>query len=359
MPPILFGPLPPPYGGVSVFMSALADAAAEGGLTIWSYAGEPQEKHGGETHFLNHRRFEHIWKLLRRGRAGRIADSTHFHLEYPHPILLPLWLLAKFFLRFRWIKLLHDGSLPARFQQFDRSRRLLFRNAIRGIDEIVVANSDLENWLRRVAKFEGKISVIPPLLPLPRTPEQKAGEALAEKLTRFTAREKRICSLGVFIPDYGFAHVAEAIQRLREESRQDIGLLLIDARFADDHNYRETVLNGRDWIEIVENVPHPHLARLFSGSDVFVRATKHESLGLSRIEALWAGTPVIATNVGETRGMLLYEFGDIGGLCGQIGAVFAGDAGVDIAAWAETFRNEAIENLENYLNAITGDSDAD
>jgi len=341
-------------------MSALAAAAAVRGVQIWAYAGERQEGHAGETHFVNHRRFEHIWRLFRQGRAARIADSTYFHLEYPHPLLLPLWLLAKSVLRFRWIKLLHDGSLPVRFETFAPSRRLLFHIAIRGIDEFVVANRDLEGWLRRVAKFEGNISVVPPLLPLPSNPTKPSlDDGLSKKLARFSARGKRVCALGVFIPEYGFAHVADAIQRLREESGQDIGLLLIDARFADDHDYRATVLKARDWLEIVENVPHTHLPQLFSGSDVFVRATKHESLGLSRVEALWAGTPVIATKVGETRGMLLYEFGDIDALCDHIKAVFDWDCEVDITKWADIFRNEAEENLENYLNAITGGSDAD
>ena len=33
--------------------------------------------------------------------------------------------------------------------------------------------------------------------------------------------------------------------------------------------------------------------------------------GISRIEALWCGVPVVATRAGETRGMLLYDFGDV------------------------------------------------
>ncbi len=53
--------------------------------------------------------------LFREGRGARVLDATHFHFEYPNPVLLPLWLACKRVLGFEWHKNVHDGSLPARY----------------------------------------------------------------------------------------------------------------------------------------------------------------------------------------------------------------------------------------------------
>ena len=76
-----------------------------------------------------------------------------------------------------------------------------------------------------------------------------------------------------------------------------------------------------------------------------VRAVVREGYGISRVEATWAGLPVVATRAGETRGMLLYDFGDVEGLARQLkSALFAPPRG-EVGRWAEQFRLEAEENL--------------
>ena len=351
--PILFGPLPPPYGGVSIFMRALAARAAENGLRVWSYKGKP-ENDGGRQ--LNHRRFEHLTALLREPNGGRIIDSTHFHLEYPNKILLPLWLAAKKIRRFEWIKILHDGSLVTRYEKFGTIERKLFRQAAKNIDEFVVTGKELETWLREKIKVEQKVSLIEPLLPLSSGCEKELPDAeLDARLARFARHRKRVCSVGIFISSYGFQHIAEAVEQLRRETGEAIGLFLVDGGFDADEKFRAQVLQNREWIEVAENVTHPNLTRVFRQSDVFVRGFAHESYGLSRIEALLSGTPVIATDAGETRGMAIYKFGDKENLLAHLRKILAGETVSDAAQWADEFRREAEENLRKYLRVIRGD----
>lgn len=353
---ILFGPLPPPYGGVSVFMDAICDHVVSHGASVWSYKGKKRPS-GSENgvRYVNHRKLNHIRALLRDGRAARITDSTHFHLEYPNPLLLPAWLAAKRFLRFEWIKILHDGSLPSRYERFTRAQKQLFRAAIRDIDEFIVYSRELETWLRDVAVFAGKISFIPLLLPLPAGwGDARVDANLTATLERFAGHRKRVSSIGVFIPSYGFHNVADAVEKIREETNDDVGLLLVDGEFARDDEYRERVLRERPWIEVAPSVPNPALGQVFKQSQVFVRAFEHESFGLSRIEALWCGVPVIATNVGETRGMMLYDYGDVNALRGHLETVFAGEVDIDVEKWADIFQLESEENLDRYIEVITG-----
>ena len=71
-----------------------------------------------------------------------------------------------------------------------------------------------------------------------------------------------------------------------------------------------------------------------------------ESYGISRIEALWSGIPVVATRAGETRGMLLYDFGDLEQLISQLQAVLLFPVLEAANPWAERYRREAEENLQ-------------
>ena len=348
---ILLGPYPPPYGGVSIYISTLFPFLKERGVHLWTYGdGNVQ---GPNVHFMKNKRREIVPLLLREGRGARIADCTHFLIEYPSA-LVPVWLIIKRLLGFEWVKIIQDGSLPSRYRGFSRFRRLLFRWAVRSVDEFVTLNQELKCWLRDDIAVKQKISIIKTLFPVAlRDVEASLPVEMEVALKRFLAREKKICSIGVFIPDYGFAHIAEAIQRLRSETGEDIGLLLLDGDFAAEEKYKSEVLRGRDWIVVLKNVAHPQVFQILKRSDVFARGFGLESYGLSRVEAIWCGRPVVATRAGETRGMLLYDFGDVEELTAQLKHALSGDHLQDIGEWAERYRIEAEENLRAMIKKLS------
>jgi glycosyltransferase involved in cell wall biosynthesis len=343
---ILLGPLPPPYGGVSVYLGALAAHLRDCGVRVWALFGE---RGGGAPHvrFVNHRRFGITPALIGEGRGARILDATHFHLEYPNKFLLPPWLALKRALGFEWYKNVLDGSLPTRHEKFTRAQKFLFRRAVAAVTEFVVVSEELRRWLVDEIKVVQRVTVVPCLLSIPEATLGAPLSALTEKrLAPYARHARRVCSVGVFIPDYGFAHAAEAVERLRAESGEDVGLVLLDGTFARDEAYRAEVLRGReDWITVLENVPNPEVYQIMRRSDAFVRGFGLESYGISRVEALWCGVPVVATTAGETRGMLTYEFGDVDGLQKQLRRALHDPPREEIDAWAETYRREAEENL--------------
>src|SRR5918998_5897300 len=122
---ILLGPLPPPFGGVSVYLSFLFEHLRGRASAVWAYYGDDVYAREG-VRFFRHRRLGLVPLLLRGGRGARFLDVTHFHLEHPNPLLLPAWLLMKRLLGFEWYKNILDGTLPARYADFTPARRLLF-----------------------------------------------------------------------------------------------------------------------------------------------------------------------------------------------------------------------------------------
>lgn len=343
---VLLGPLPPPFGGVSVYMSLLLEHLRGPRVTAWAYFGEPSEDEE-DVELFNHRRLGLVPLALRGGRGARVLDATHFHLEHPNPLLLPAWLLCKRVLRLRWYKNILDGSLPARHREFTRLRRALFRLAVKHVDEFVVVGEELRRWLVEEVGVGRPVAVVPCLLPVPaRHMDAPLPEGLEEALRPYLRRPRRVCAVGVFIRDYGFLDAARAVERLREETGEDVGLALLDGAFARDEAYRSEVLGGRPWVTVVENAANADVHKVMRRSHAFVRATAREGFGISRVEALWCGLPVVATDVGETRGMLTYEFGDVAALARQLGRALREPGACDVARWSALFRREAEANLE-------------
>lgn len=342
---ILFGPLPPPYGGVATYMKALVAHFRESNVRVWTYGGaKPNDKN---IRFIDHRKLGTLWALIAEGSEARILDASHFHLEYPNSLLLPVWLLLKRRLRFEWYKNVHDGSLPKRYPTFGVIQRWLFRRAVNAVDEFVVVSEDLRRWLQEELGVRQPITVIPGLVPPPLSrANTPLSQELKEQLEPYLSYAKRVCSIGVFFPSYGFRDVAEAVEEVRERTGKDIGLLFLDGAFVRDENYRDAVLWERDWITVLEEVPHPEIYEILKAGDVFVRAFADESYGISRIEALWCGIPVIATRAGETRGMLLYDFGDVEQLVNQLQSVLLYPVLEEPNPWAARYRREAEENLQ-------------
>ncbi|MGH9871112.1 MAG: glycosyltransferase family 4 protein [Pyrinomonadaceae bacterium] len=348
---ILFGPLPPPYGGVAIYIKALVAHFRDANIRVWTYGGaKPKD---AKVRFVAHRRLGTLWALLAEGRGARILDASHFHLEYPNPLLLPLWLVLKRLLRFEWYKNVLDGSLPKRYPNFGLMQRCLFQRALNAVDEFVVVSEELRRWLQEEIKVRQAVTVIPCLLPLSlsegNTPLSSETEV---QLELYLSQAKRVCSIGVFFPSYGFRDVAAAVEELRERTGKDIGLVLLDGAFVRDENYRDEVLWDRDWITVLEKVPNPEIYGILKRSDAFVRAFADESYGISRIEAIWCGVPVVATRAGETRGMLLYDFGDVEQLVSQLQAVLLYPVMEEPNPWAERYRREAEENLRELARVL-------
>ena len=342
---ILYGPLPPPYGGVSVYMSFLTEHLRREVARVWAVLGDPTNN-DPLVRYVRHRRLGVIPALLAEARGARILDATHFHLEHPNKLLLPVWLAAKRLLGFEWHKNVLDGTLPARHRDFSPARKRLFELAARNVSEFVVVSDELRRWLRNEIGVTQPVHVIPCLVPVPDAALSTPLPAATERaLTTYTRRARRVCSIGVFFPSYGFLDAARAVEHLRRETGEDIGLLLLDGTFARDEDYKREVLDGRDWITVVENVPNAEVYQVFRLSDCFVRAADREGYGISRVEATWCGLPVVATCAGETRGMLTYEFGDVAGLARRLRRALFERPADEVEYWAAEFRHEAEVNL--------------
>jgi len=345
---IILGPTPPPYGGVAIFVSTLWAAVRDRGVRLWTFSDE--QKKDERVRYLKPFSFALIPSLIRDAFKARIIDSSYFAIEHPHKVILLLWIISRLLLRIEWIKIFHDGSLPSRYPTFTRIERLLVRTAMKSVTEFVVVNEALRLWLQNKVGVRQGISVIKSLLPIA---AGSFNRPLPEDIGKAISRHaKQVCSIGVFIPGYGFGEVADAVAQIRAETGADVGLVLIDCGYVSNPGYEAKVCAGRNWISLIRNVPRTVVLQVLKQSDLFVRAFGLESYGLSRIEAIWCGVPVVATRAGETRGMLVYDYGDQEGLIKQIKEALFDAKKQDVQSWAMLFQKEAEQNLQRLLETI-------
>src|ERR1041384_874326 len=178
------GPVPPPYGGVSVYVDRIRRRLRNNGVRIWSYPHKSDRQI--DATFFHHRRLGIIPLVVRDGYAARVLDTSHFHLEHPNTLLVPVWLLLIRLFRIEWVKMIFDGTLPSRYQEFTKNQRFLFRLAIRRVAEFVVVHEDLAHWLREEIKVAQPITIIPCLIAPPAAAStRRASTRLNDALVRY------------------------------------------------------------------------------------------------------------------------------------------------------------------------------
>lgn len=344
---VLFGPFPPPQGGVASFVESLADALREQGI---GYTAKPYREPGQSPDDVRQTFGSVLHHFRHLGKGDVCIDSSSFFLEYPSPDASLAW-LALGVRRFRWVKILHDATLPSRFAMFTRVQRRLVMAATKRIDMLVAVNETLRRWaIGELAIPAERTRTIGSLLPLPAHSESVP---VAVRDVFGAAGEAVVTTIGCFTPEYGLDTLALAVEQLRNDAGKALRLLVLDPGFNVNAEpaFRERVLAGRSWIRVVTGLPRRDVLTVLGRSAVFVRPTQFESVGLSRIEALMVGTPVIATPVGETRGMRLFPIGDSEALACALSEVLAADKSSTAAA-GHLFRDAARRNLDALMRTV-------
>ncbi|HSB80867.1 MAG TPA: glycosyltransferase family 4 protein [Candidatus Methylomirabilis sp.] len=264
-----------------------------------------------------------FWLGLTLRQDGILHDHTGM-LPYPDPALLRE--LDRLIRRRRshWVLTLHDETLLTRFHCWPREMRDFFDEYVRQPDQLICVGKRLEEFVMRRGVPAGRVTNIPPLLPL------AAGFSapLPTADTRFlAARVPTICAVGAFDANYDLPTLVRAFPSiLRPHPRA--GLLIIDPGFTRDPVVVQEVRQGLDDLpagsyRLLSCVSRDRVRALLGASAVLVRGTRLESYGLSRAEALLGGTPVVTTPSGETCHMRLYDYGNAEHLAREVLTVLA------------------------------------
>lgn len=345
---LLLGPYPPPSGGVVTYLRAVFAQLPAGECAWYGYGDQPRDSEC--IHVVPLQDFDPATCLRKRFIPRVVLDSSTVFLEYFDSRLLRRWLPLLLMRRVRWVKVIHDGTLPGRFTQYTRREKRLIRFASRFVWRYVAVNQQLGQWLENNLVPAGKIVVIPSLIDV--RPAEVVNAPVPAFQNLADSADRVICAVGAMNPAYGFQDVVAAVAQLQVDFGIQVGLVLLCAGFDARDGFAEQLEAIFPGLLVLSNLSQSQVAAVMRASDVTVRAVGSESYGLSRVESICQGTPVVATNTGETRGMYCYEFGDVPGLLRQLKRAMTEEARAATTVQGRRFEAEALRNRERLLQLI-------
>ena len=194
----------------------------------------------------------------------------------------------------RWIETIHDGRLPERFRGWPASDRRRYVRSLQQADRVIAVSPPLADFLVDSGLAQSRVVTISPLLPSP-----AAYDRAIDPISPFVAsHDPVVLGIGAMVPHYDFRTLVEAFADLRT-AHADAGLVLLTSTFDRDDAYatalkRDLERLGED-ARVLVDVSGPVVRTLMEDADVVVRGPARESYGLSRVESLLAGTPVVGT----------------------------------------------------------------
>jgi glycosyltransferase involved in cell wall biosynthesis len=300
----LAGNWPPPYGGVSVHVAALARAL---------------RARGDDVAVLDLGTGGHAGPGLRRARgparlAGALAGAAaegrlvHLHTNGANP---RSWLVALAAGRARRpgaprpVLTLHSGSAPA-FLRAGPAQRALARAACSGFGAVVAVNEEIARELAR-AGVDRPAVVLPAF-----SAEVLERPAPPPGLAAFRAAHAPLLAAALLpSPVYGAKTLSAAFARLRAR-RSGAGLVVFGA------GTDAGAWTGPGVLGLGE-IAHDAALAVLAEADVFVRPTLADGDAVTVREALALGCTVVASEVGHRpAGCLTFPAGDAEALLARL-----------------------------------------
>lgn len=303
------GPYPPPEGGISRNMLAIRDELAASGHRCSiiatskssSIIDEPDVFHPSSGMEL----VRLIWAIK--------FDVLHLHIggDITMRVLL-LALAATLVGRNRCVLTLHSGGYPQ-----TKKARAARQNSIRGVifrrfSRIIAVSQPIADVFRRYGVENERMRKILPFSLKQPDPEI----AVPADLSAFMLKHSPILlSVGGLEKDYDPLFQIAAMKEILSEF-PDAGLLLAGGGSMLRDMEQAIIESGyAENIHLAGNIEHAVTLHLIKAADVLLRITLFDGDAISIREALFLGTPVIATDNGmRPSGVELFKIGDAAGM---------------------------------------------
>lgn len=349
----MVGPVPPPSGGIATHVALLSAGLERAGYTVHIHALGSGAL-GSVAHRLGKGSGWVLASQLLASLPRRSIVHTHsVFTTYPGFRLLEIFVRAIESKRATWIETIHDSHLPERFAAWTPVDRARYSEALQRAHAVVAVSKPLREFLVDLGLDPARVHQVGPLLP----DTSETGPRLAS-LDDFVARHTPILAgVGAMIALYDFGTIADAFIELRRAGGR-AGLILLNSTFAADQSFADELYSrlapARQDVLALTDVPSAQARAAMALADVVVRGPAQESYGLSRVEAMLAGTPVVATAVGEQEFIFEYRHADPVSLQAAIDRALSADP-----AWTEAarshFQGQARANLEELLTLYGDD----
>lgn len=242
------------------------------------------------------------WQVRSLQKQGRV-DLIDAHFAYPDgyaATLLGKWLGLPVTITLRGTEHRHakDPALRPRVQA-----------ALQSATHVFGVSDDLCRVARSLGVPDAKLQVVGNGVDLDKF--QRLDKAEARQSLGLAPQDKVLVSVGGLVERKGFHRVIDVLPGLAARF-PTLRLLIVGGATAEGNNRAEleaqvASLGLQDQVQFLGPQPHDQLAPILSAADVFVLATRNEGWANVFLEAMACGLPVVTTDVGGNREVVVSE----------------------------------------------------
>jgi glycogen synthase len=309
---VQLGPYPPPHGGVQTNLVAIREYLRARGIPCAVINITRYRREEADDVYYPNSAWELICDLLRHR-----YNIVHLHIGGIMPVrVLALALVCTSVPWAKAILTFHSGGYPSSPEGKRAKPRSLRGFVLRRFNFVIGVNQEIIDFYLKLGIPESRTRLIPPhSVALTRI----AGQ-LEEPLASFFAKHERmlvsVCGLE---PEYDVSRQIEVMAHVLRRF-PNTGLAIIGSGSLETslrQQLQATSYNRH--ILLCGDVPHDMTLRAIADSDVLLRTTLYDGDAISVREALYLGTPVIATDNGmRPEGVDLIPIGDTEALADAI-----------------------------------------
>ncbi len=294
---VILGPVPPPLGGVSVHIERVQKKLKKQGNQVVIFDTTTEFRYKSMLRYMYR-----LSSFIRKHKPNIVYFHTPYLKKSIYEMLVLSWLSKRF--DFKLVLIEHDcRHMYKRFRLF----KWLFSKCLQKVHQLILIGNRTEQ------SYQDNVSVVPKntfveaaFIPPDVTKEAKLLELYPGELFYFIEQHKPVIGINAFQSVllntgdlYGLDKSIELITHLKSIYPK-VGLVLVLGQTGDE-DYFEVLQKRIDAHGIRENVfilgGQQELWPLFKLFDLFIRPTLSDGESVSVQEALYFGTPVVASNV--------------------------------------------------------------
>jgi glycosyltransferase involved in cell wall biosynthesis len=308
---LILGPVPPPFGGISVHVTRLVSLLSAAGFSV----GVLNHFRGTDQPFVLAALNRSPLRYYRLPRRFPARVVHYHHSRWPHLVAFAIGRGA----RSRYILTLHAGDVRKHFPQLISRVPFMSRItrwSLTRFDLVITVDPSIAAAVRE--HTSARVEVIPAFIASEGTECDRYEPQLEDFLRE--GRVLLVAAYGVQFMNgrelYGLDTVIEAFVALAP-TRKDARLAIFIAQRPSERKARHHLeqleqclrdANVETRVRVVYGLP---LLPAFRRNTIFVRPTRAEGDAVSVREARWAGVPVVASDViARPTGVTTFAVGD-------------------------------------------------